>query len=78
LSKPLASPFISQDKGSVVKKKLPLKDSESSDLKKVLTIVSLAHPAHLRLTKKNQRIRIRAPLSSPMEKKKNSAGEKKD
>lgn len=67
LSKTLASPSISWGKGSLAKKKLPLKDSESSDLKNASTTASLAHPAHLRLTKKNQRIRIRAPLSSPME-----------
>lgn len=53
LSKTLGSPSIYRGKGSLVKKKLPLKDSESSDLKNV--------------SKKNQRIRIRAPLSSPME-----------
>lgn len=68
LSRTPASASISRGKGSLAKKKLPLKNLERSDSKKVSKIASLAHPAHLmRFAKQNQRARIRAPLSSPME-----------
>ncbi|KAJ1690227.1 hypothetical protein LUZ63_014382 [Rhynchospora breviuscula] len=68
LSKTLAPPSISRGKASMAQKKLPLKDSEISDSTNVSRIASPVCPAHLmRFAKQNQRTRIRAPLSSPME-----------